>query len=255
MFVASYCRWRVAALVGVAVLMGGVPMAAAGLSDVVLRIEAANGRASGFLEFTQEDGWWEGNIFYWQTQVPLEICDANGGLIGTFGPAAITSYVVPGRGRANNPQVNLGFAMQAGDAPTAFTVKSALLSFDPMVNPDARATVGINVSDAIGDGATLTGNGPNGGSYLAQYNGFVPDGTAFAELVQSVVVLDPFGTGTGAGDSGWVQILDTVYDMSAEITFTLTEHDLASGTSTFQLVPEPSSLLLVVAGLAFLRRR
>jgi hypothetical protein len=46
-----------------------------------------------------------------------------------------------------------------------------------------------------------------------------------------------------------------VSDMSAEIKFSLTGFDLASGTTTYEIIPEPAAALLLVAGMLGLRRR
>jgi hypothetical protein len=230
------------------------PVANAGLSDVVLSISASNSRATGTVEIHQSDGWWDGDTFYWETTTAIPIEDPQGNTIGTFGPAAITSYVDPSHSGRANPQINLGFAMQAGNATTSFSVTSGLLTVSPaFVNPDGRAAVGITVNDANGDGATLVGLG--NGAMLTQYNGGIPNGTTFAELVNQIVVPDPFGQQQGSGDTGWVMINDTVSSMNSQIHFTLTAGDSASGTSSFQVVPEPSGLLMLVAGLALWRRR
>ncbi len=234
-----------------------LPVQASDLSDLVLTIQADNGRqGSGEILIFQEDGWWEGDTFNWQADTDMDITDDEGVVIGTFLQASFAQYVVPSSGARSDPQVNLGFAMQAGEDLTTFTVKSALLTVDPAyVNPDARASVGITVSDSYIDGAELAGVGPTGGSYLAQYNGFVPDGTTFDESISGIVVTEPFGTEDASSDTLWQPVADTINDMSAQIAFTLTAGDFASGTSTYQITPEPASLLLLVAALALVRRR
>jgi hypothetical protein len=242
------------ALVG---LMIGAPIAgAAELSDVVLRIEASSGRAEGYVEFTQADGWWEGDTFYWQTDEDIPIVDPDSGeVIGTFlADAGVSSYVVPEDWARSHPQVNLGFAMSAGVAPTTFTVRSALLSFSPMTNPDARADCAINITDVTGDMVQLDGAGPTGGAFLSQYNGAVPNGTTFDESITQIVG-GLFETVTGDSDTDWVTVSDTLSDISTQISFMLTAGDSASGTSAFQVVPEPTGMLLVLAGLTLVLRR
>ena len=44
-----------------------------------------------------------------------------------------------------DPVIELGFAVTAGDYDTAFSFSSPLLTFDPMVNPDARALASVTV--------------------------------------------------------------------------------------------------------------
>lgn len=241
-------------LIGASVALAGMaPTAVAALSDLVLSVQAQNGRAEGVLEFYQHDGWWEGNTFYLSINEALPIYDASGNQIATFGPATATMYTDPEGGRSF-PQVNLGFAMQAGGMPTSFLVQSALLSFGAMHNPDGKATVGVTVSDSNGDGAQLDGNGPNGNTYLAQYNGFVPGGVTFHEAISQVLV-DPFDVTNADSDSGWLPILADVTNMSSQIAFVLSAGDLASGTSNWQLVPEPASMFLLAVVLAAARRR
>jgi MYXO-CTERM domain-containing protein len=229
---------------------------AAELSDVVLTLEASNGRSQGYVEFTQADGWWEGETFYWQTDQDIPIVDPDSGeVIGTFlSDAAACSYVVPEDGVRSHPQVNLGFAMSAGETATAFTMRSALLSFPSICCPELRASGSINVTDVTGDGAQLDGMGPTGGACLAQYNGPVPNGTTFIEAISHIDAL-PFHTETGEFDSGWMTIADTMSDMSLQISFTLSAGDSASGTSTLQEIPEPTAMLLALAGLVLIRRR
>lgn len=238
-----------------------VPLAAAdGISDPIFSVEVCHDTGCvGVFNVSQADGTWQGGSFLWvlpQVQ-PIFADDGSGQLIATLSTEGGGTFIAitPGSGRSA-AQVNLGFAMQSGGAPTTFTVKSALLTLDsPLANPQGRASVGINVSDADGDGAILTGYGPTGGAYLAQYNGFVPWGTTFDESIASIVTPDPFGTASGWNDTDWQPIAATVANMSTQVRFQLTANDFASGTSNFQIVPEPAGLLVLLAGLGLVRRR
>jgi hypothetical protein len=240
-------------VLALAVVAALAPVATADLSDLVLAVTASNSRSTGTIEFFQSQGYWQGDTFYLEVNSTIPIEDPSGNTIATFGPATITSYVDPGGGRSN-PQINLGFAMQAGTSTTQFEVTSGLLSINPpYVNPDGRASVGITVNDANGDGATLTGLG--NGAFWTQYNGAIPGGTTFAEQIQGISVGDPFGQAQASEDSLWVPISDTVFDMNSRIHFTLTAGDTASGTSSFQIIPEPTAILLLLAGVGLVRRR
>lgn len=238
-------------LVLVATLVGSVgvgPANGAELSDLVLSIAAQTegaGRGSGEILIYQEDGWWAGETFYWQAEDDLDITDPDTGeVLGTFMQSAIMSCVVPPEGSRSHPQISFGFAIQAGADVTTFTLQSALLSFGPYLNPMARASSGLTVSDANGDGALLSG------ATVFRY-----DDTPFYECIWDIEVTEPFGTEADDCDSGWLAIPGWVDEMSLEMTFTLTPGDFASGTGTFQIVPEPAAAVLLLAGATLVRRR
>lgn len=155
---------------------------------------------------------------------------------------------------AGDPQIAMGFALTAGAADTTVTITSAVLSFDPLVNPDGAASAGVTLTEAGGyPPASLVGlAGDLGSAYAAYYN--VPPGTVFAEFVPALYTST---TTSGSGNTGgWVLISDTASSMQAQYSFTLSAMDLASGTSNFLIVPEPAALALLAAGaLALLRRR
>ncbi len=140
-----------------------------------------------------------------------------------------------------------------------FSIASALLVVaPPLSNAFGRASTAVSVTDLTGDGALLSGNGGAGGtaSYLAQYNGFVPGGTPFADLLPSASA-GPWlmQTTTDAYPaSGYVPVAGTVHNMSSMVTFTLSANDMASGTNFFEIIPEPGTALLTLVVLALRRR-
>ncbi len=153
-----------------------------------------------------------------------------------------------------DPQIAMGFALTAGEADTTVTITSAVLSFDSLVNPDGAASAGVTLTESGGvptaDLVGLTGN--NGSVYAAYYN--VAPGTVFAEFIPGL------STGTTISDAdntgGWVAIADTVTNMQAQYSFTLSAGDQGSATSNFLIVPEPAGLaLLVLGGIAVFARR
>lgn len=164
-------------------------------------------------------------------------------LIAVFNPKRLESRVE----YIDDPVINMAFSVQAGPSLTTFTITSALLSF-PSITAEGRATVGFSLSDADGDGATLTGIGdPAGvqGAYLAQYNGFAGtlSGTTFAEVIQGMIAND-FSSSTVAVDVplfGFQPIPDPISNMSVLVSFDLTAFDLASGTSTYVIQVPPLS--------------
>lgn len=153
-----------------------------------------------------------------------------------------------------DPQIALGFAVTAGGADTTVTITSAVLSFDPLVNPDGAASAGVTLTETGGDPtASLVGlTGDVGSAYAAYYN--VPPGTVFAEFVSGLATDTTISDDGNTG--GWVPIVDTVSNMQAQFSFTLSAEDQASGTSNFLIIPEPTNLvLLALGGVIVLARR
>lgn len=142
-----------------------------------------------------------------------------------------------------DPVIELGFAVTAGDDDTSFSFSTPLLTFDPMVNPQARALASVTV----GPDDTITTDGFDLMAYRAYYN----DTSVFADLVVTPVVYP------GGNDStGWQQILGTVTSMQAKWRFTVTAEGIASGTSYYEIIPEPATIALLGFGsLVLLRKR
>lgn len=141
-----------------------------------------------------------------------------------------------------DPVIELGFAVTAGDYDTAFSFSSPMLTFDPMVNPEARALASVTV----GPDDTLIG-AYNYEAYRSLYN----DTIVFADLLDT-----PVGWPGGNEATGWQQIFGTVSSMQAKWRFTVTAEGIASGTSYYEIIPEPATLLLLGLGsLALLRKR
>ncbi len=231
-------------------VVGLVGVAVADTSDVVFEIAASNAAGSGVYTVLESDGAWDGEHFIWQSDGPIEITGEGRDVIATLNAGDIELY--------QDPQVNLGFSVQAGATDTSFTISSALLSFSMINSPEGRASAAFTVTDTNNNGGSLTGLGPNSGSYLAQYNGFVPVGTAFAEELSQVDA--PVG-GSQFGFAnvpalGYLPLLAPASNMSSMVTFSLTANDIASGTTFYEIIiPEPTGLLLLVAGLVCARRR
>ncbi len=243
------------ALFALVSLLAVVPLCSAALDDVVLSIEATTTRALdgsyGCITITEEDGWWEGSTFYWETSVPLEIGDTG----ARFGPASLTAYVDPLSGRSF-ASIALGFSVAAGSADTDFQISSALLSFDEISPAFARASAAFTVTDFSGTGATLSGTGLDGMAYRTWYDGFLDTGTAFTGLISSVYAEGgSFAVDEDYPGFGAYLPIGSAYDMSSEISFNLTAFGLASGSATYDIIPEPGTVLLLVVGLGLLRRR
>lgn len=193
----------------------------------------------------------KGGRYHWELENPIELIDPyNNRVIGTLLEASTTLI--------GDPQISLGFLVQAGDVKTDFEISSALLSF-PTINPaEGRASSQVTLTDLDGDGAAFSG-GHSGKGYIAQYNGYVPNGSTFTKLIGNFVA--PPGGSNGISendplDGSFRAISGDVNNMSTQFRFSLSAFDTASGTSNFEIVPEPASIaLLGLVGLALRRVR
>jgi hypothetical protein len=229
----------------------------ADVPDVVFEIQAISDRFAASFEVLAEWGDYDPATQTWTWTLPeaVEFWDG-GAFLGSLDELDATVV--------GDPQVDLSFAVQSGPSDTVFFIASALLDYGGGART-TRAGASFTLTDFDGGSATLTGIGDTGGGYLAQYNGWAgdpfggPQGTTFAEGIYSMnagffeTVTEDFNY----PESGWAYIGEPVIDMSSLVSFTLSAQDLASGTSTYVLVPEPASLLLLAFGgvAAFGRRR
>ena len=243
-------------------------VAMAGMSDVAVQVTARAGTDEATVLIEQNMG---------RTLVSLQ-----GEAIGwTFHSRGAISLDTPGGAHLGtidldamilgDPEVNLNFAVQAGDQDTEFYIASQLLTFPTIVDGEAQASAAFELSDGNWplNGATLTGIGDPGGvggAYLSQFNGWAgdpmgPAGSTFAEDILSMAT-DP-GQWEATVDqsfnypnSGWATVPGAVDSMSSLISFELSANDAASGTSRFVVVPEPSAMaLLALLGVVAARRR
>jgi hypothetical protein len=180
-------------------------------------------------------------------QSPVVLTDASGNPIATIKELTWDSDT--------DPSVNLHFSVQAGATDTTITFNSTVVSFAPLTNPTAVATSSLTLTDADGDGATITGLQSGNKCYSAIYNGNV----TWTSLNQGYTFSTPFDGQTETDRlpaSGFQTISDTVSSIQSQYSFVLSANDEASGTSTFNVTPEPATLsLMAIGGLAMLRRR
>jgi hypothetical protein len=236
-----------------ALLVPGAP-APAGVSQITLHVEASNGGAKGEQNITLDMGVFDAvaGTYVWEGEniaILNNVAGGDGSLIANISHLAISVD--------EDPLVTLLFSVENGAADTDFVFQSALVSFTTLGSPLALATAAMTLTDGNGDGAWLTGNGPGGGAYLAQYNGTVPSGITFAEGLTSM------STGTATSTTsvmafpgvGFTTIPTGVGSINSQFAFRLSAFDEASGTSNFvvvQAIPLPAPLLLGVAGLGCL---
>ena len=231
-------------------LAGALPMTAA----IVVVDAERNGETGQFSAIFPANTVIEGQ-YNWALDEPVQILSTQSGtVLGDLTDLGLTFNA--------DPAVSLRFAVQAGPYGTNFTITSAVVTFDPISNPQAYATAAVTVTDENSDTATLTGKFAGNKAYEARYNGTgVVPGTTWATLVSTPVVTAVSRSATASERrpaAGWEAINTTINSISSEFKFHLTPLDSASGTSKFEVVaiPEPASLcLLALGGVAALRRR
>lgn len=238
--------------IGLALVVGlTASIASADLTNEVLTVEASVGGQSGVFQVTTDDGMFDqfGN-FFWSYDGDIDIISDGGNVIATLSNPSVTIIA--------DPVINVNFSVQAGNSDTVFTIHSGLLSFPQIDGAIGAASAGVTVTDVNGDGATISPDGSN--MYFAHYNGSYPAGTLFAALLPDALSAGAFQTNSTSdefpGGGGFANIADPVVSMSAAWTFTVSAFDIASGTSTFVIVPAPAGLAaLGIAGMCVSRRR
>lgn len=242
-----------ARLVGSVVVLALLPTAVMAAwnpepGTTIIKVEAEQGGAVGeavyaFGPNVTIDGTWR-----WLLDGDKEIWSGDGSvLLGKVTDLALNINT--------DPVVSLAFAVSAGNVPTNFTITSAVLGFPAINNPSAVASASITVTDTDLNGASVVGLQPGANVYQARYNNPL---VTYANLVTGIAA----GAGLSNSDSGslppaGMQVIPGLVDeIQAQYKFTLSANDLASGTSSFVVVPEPASMgLLALSGLVLLRRR
>jgi uncharacterized protein (TIGR03382 family) len=231
--------------------LGLTAPANADISDIVLRIEATNEMGTAVYEGHLADGdWMPGGQYIWESRTPIMMMNQAGQMVAEFNGATVRLV--------EDPVVQLNFSVSAGSMNTTFTISSPLLSFAAIDPAVGRASAGVSITDTNGDGATIS---PvmQPGLYTSQYNGAVPAGTLFADLLTNPLVAGAFDSNSASAESpgggAFSPIGTAVSDMSARFHFSLTANDQASGTSTYEIIPAPGAVSLLALGGLFAGRR
>jgi uncharacterized protein (TIGR03382 family) len=242
-----------ALLAGIAVFAIG-STAKADISDIVIRIEASNALGTAVFQGHLSDGtFYEGGEYIWELRSPTTLFSDSGQMIASITGARVRCV--------DDPVVQLNFSVSAGSIMTSFTITSPTLSFGTISQAEGRVSAGVTTTDVDGDGSNMSPSAQPG-MYTSRYNGAVPGGTLFADLLPNSVMAGAFSSNTANGSfpggGAFSAIANPVSDMSARYNFTLSANDDASGTSTYEIRPVPAPGALALMGLGGLlagRRR
>ena len=248
------CLLFASAVLLAAAVLGSFPSGAAAdiIGDNCVTF-TATGTVSGSIrtgsaEFTIPAG---GYLLYTQ---PLsdacEILDSDGHCLGRV---TLVEYESIG-----DPAVRLRFDVVAGASDTTFLITSPTVGFSPIVNPSAYAQASMTVT--AGDtAATATGLEAGTKSFKASYTNISNSTTGWAYLLNPLTAVAEGGADSGdrrpTTAPNYETIPATVKSISAEYSFTLTAENEASGTSRFEVLPEPATLGLMALGAVVLAAR
>ncbi len=221
-------------------------------TGVILRVEARIGtRVAEPIEINASEMTYDSGFWFWSLPMARLLTDQYGNDLAELSTADVIS---------GDPMEFMTFSLQSLDPneDVLLTLTSLELAFPPIGAPEGVASAGITVSDASGNGlATVTGLLPGPAAFTANYNGLAPGGTSFASFIPGVTT--PGGSNSASGEypggGAYAPIGGPVSSMSMQYNFSLTPGDIASGTASFEIIPEPAAGLLAALLLVFTRRR
>jgi hypothetical protein len=213
--------------------------------STTIKITATDGFDSGSQEFVinaAEDRDW----FEWTLDGGRDIVGDNGDLLGSIEYLKLKI--------SEDPATSVEFYVIAGNSTTKFTIDAeSATTFDPITNPEAYASAGITLTDRNRNGATITGL-YDGKVYQATYNG----SNVYANLVDSFTagVQQTASQSENKPLSGGTDIINgTLSSIDASFKCTLSANDSASGTSYFEITPEPASATMLALGMFFIAHK
>jgi hypothetical protein len=234
------------ALAALAAIWGGLalwpcpaaacPMTSTSLTGITIRV--SDGQDAGEMTWLLQPSQTDGDRYGWSLSEPVAIM-SGGRILATVTALGVDIDV--------DPQVDLKFAVTAGTSAQRVTISSAVVPFSAIASPLAYATAAVTVTDNDANGATLTGVYTGSKAYRASYNAAPVD---WAYLVDPVTVAPDF-SGIGMQRqpaTGRLVIPATLTSIQSEFDFWLSANDQASGTSRFDVVPEPATLVLLALG-------
>jgi hypothetical protein len=250
----------VAAFVAAACVPGFVLGAATAVSTNIMQVSVSTGggaTATYSAAFPQNN--WTG-VLNWSLPGKQTLSDG-------ATPLAILNSMSVSLNSDPTAKVGLSFSLQNTNpsVPVTFDIVVGTFAFAPLGNAQASATSSLTLTEGSLDfpvASLIGGFSPSSKAYQARYSTASGSntGTVFGTLDASMSFGDGDTSTTNETEklpnTGTVALNTTAYMMEAELQFTLSNLDQASGTSLFTITPEPTTIsLLVLGGLLLGRRR
>jgi hypothetical protein len=123
-----------------------------------------------------------------------------------------------------------------------WTATSTLLSFSAINPAIGRMNANVTVNDMDGDGAWMSGLHDAGSIYRAAYDGLAgtPGSASFFSAITGASTSNQFDSASaGASIPPWSAIAGPVTDMSEQARFRVSPNDLATTSSSYEVIPTP----------------
>lgn len=179
------------------------------ISEVIFRIEATNASGTGVLEFTRDQLVYNPSTstYIWNTATQF-IYDE------FFTPIATLQNANMALQLDSTKKIAGAFAVQSGSSDTIFTITMPQLTFATLATPSAAAGLAINVTDTNNNGVAMQALPSAGGILITHYNGLVPTGTLFEEVLPGVTT--PTGSTSTLSFVPYSPLLFAVSDMNSQ---------------------------------------